>query len=281
MSGVTDAVGHVRRRRCRRTGPARPAPPGCRARAPGGCRRRPSPSAVADPSALDQREVGGVGDQELASVWVRSRTSSSPRCVGLAPTTTAPARAAASSQKTNSGTLSSRTATWKGPSPGWPRSQAARCGRPGHHLGVAQAQVARHQAERSSSARARTARRWCRVAEAGAGSGAASGGTSAGVTASPNVSDLGWKPHYWNTLHFSPSRVTVAGAPAERTAATVRRGRATPWNSGSSTPRACCRGTSSSTVRRPSTTASWTRWRSSWRPTRPASSTPGPPSTTS
>ena len=43
--------------------------------------------------------------------------------------------------------------------------------------------------------------------------------SSAGVTASPNVSDLGWKSHYWNTLHFNHARVTFAGTPAERTAA--------------------------------------------------------------
>ena len=49
------------------------------------------------------------------SVWERSRASSSPRWVGLPPTITAPASAAAPIQKTNSGTLSSMRATWKGP----------------------------------------------------------------------------------------------------------------------------------------------------------------------
>ena len=48
------------------------------------------------------------------------------------------------------------------------------------------------------------------------GAGPASDCASAGVTATPNVSELGRKAHYWNTLHFSRSRVTVAGAPAER-----------------------------------------------------------------
>ena len=81
------------------------------------------------------------------SVWVRSRTSSSPRCVGLAPTTTAPVRAAASSQKTNSGTLSNRTATWKGPGAGAAAQPGAPCRRRRDHLGVAQRDVARPQAE--------------------------------------------------------------------------------------------------------------------------------------
>jgi hypothetical protein len=35
----------------------------------------------------------------------------------------------------------------------------------------------------------------------------------------PKPCDLGRNPHYWNTLHFSPSRVTFAGALAEWTAA--------------------------------------------------------------
>ena len=146
------------------------------------------------------------------SVWVRSRTSSSPRCVGLAPTTTAPASAAPWSQKTNSGTLSKRTATWNGPS----RAPGLQPGGPGggpcDHLGVAQPQVAGHEPEA----------RVVGPGEHGAGDGL--GGlpppaASAEVTTTPNVSDLGWNPHYWNTLHFSPHRVTVAGTPAERTAA--------------------------------------------------------------
>ena len=81
----------------------------------------------------------------------------------------------------------------------------------------------------STSARARTAPVMVSAggADGAGGAGRAGGGgtpwdggcASAGVTASPNVSDLGWKPHYWNTLHFNQTRVTVAGAPAERTAA--------------------------------------------------------------
>ena len=69
-------------------------------------------------------------------MWERSRASSSPRWVGLPPTMTAPARAAAPIQKTNSGTLSSSRATWNGP--GW-RSDASSGGPLGlgrHHLVV-------------------------------------------------------------------------------------------------------------------------------------------------
>ena len=54
----------------------------------------------------------------------------------------------------------------------------------------------------------------------GAGSApAADGCDSVGVTTSPNIADQGRKSHYWNTLHFNQTRVTVARAPAERTAA--------------------------------------------------------------
>jgi hypothetical protein len=68
------------------------------------------------------------------------------------------------------------------------------------------------------------------------------GCASAGVTASPNIADQGWNSHYWNTLHFIrpvlPSLERRRNGPRHR-----RRGRATPWNSASSTPHACCPGT--------------------------------------
>src|SRR5690242_14820651 len=57
-----------------------------------------------------------------------SRPSSLPRRVGLMPTTVAPHKAAAPSSSQNSGTLSSNTPTWKGPSAGFCESRnAARC----------------------------------------------------------------------------------------------------------------------------------------------------------
>ena len=55
-----------------------------------------------------------------------SPASASPRRVGLIPTTTAPDRAAAASQKRYSGTLPSSTPTWGGSSPPSDPSRAAR-----------------------------------------------------------------------------------------------------------------------------------------------------------
>ena len=127
----------------------------------------------------------------------RSRASSSPRWVGFAPTTTAPTSAAASSQKTNSATLSSkhghveRAVDPLGSEPGRP------LGGPRHHLGVGQAQVAGHETEMvvvrslQDGPGNRLGRR-----ELSPASRALSGGSSAGLTASPNFSDLGWKAHY-------------------------------------------------------------------------------------
>ena len=169
-----------------------------------------------------QRQVGDSVTRSWHSVWVRSRTSSSPRCVGLAPTTTAPTSAAASSQKTNSGDVVEQHGdVERAVDP--PRPAARRpAGPPGPppRRGSAAGRRPRGR-DRWSSARASTARAIVSATGRRADIGP-SGGASAGVTASPNVSDLGWKAHYWNTLHFSPSRVTVAGAPAERTAATLR-----------------------------------------------------------
>ena len=50
------------------------------------------------------------------SAWRMSRASSSPRRVGLIPTTVAPANAAPPRRKRYSGTFSRRTPTWNGPS---------------------------------------------------------------------------------------------------------------------------------------------------------------------
>ena len=103
---------------------------------------------VADARSLHQGQVGGVGDRGTGTRCGTGRAPARRRGAwGWRPTTTAPASAAASSQKTNSGTLSSMRATWKGPSlapglqPGRPRR------RPGHHLGVAQPEVVGHQPE--------------------------------------------------------------------------------------------------------------------------------------
>ena len=55
-----------------------------------------------------------------------SAASSPPRLVGLMPTTAAPDSAAAPIQNRYSGTLSSRTPTWKGPVARRPATIAAR-----------------------------------------------------------------------------------------------------------------------------------------------------------
>src|SRR5581483_212360 len=103
---------------------------------------------------------------------------------------------AASSQKMNSGTLSSRTATWKEPGARRARSQAARVAAAATTSPWVRVRSPAMSPGRGSSARASTA--WAIV--------------SGCSIASPNRADLGRNPHYWNTLHFSPGRVTFAGS---------------------------------------------------------------------
>lgn len=73
---------------------------------------------------------------------------------------------------------------------------------PGHHFGVSQPQVRAKRPRELSSARASTAPALVSDSDAS--------------TADLYLSDLGWNHHYWNTLHFSPPTVSVAGTPPAR-----------------------------------------------------------------
>ncbi len=104
-----EVVGACRRAGCGRSGTSR---------------SRPSRSAA----------PGSSVTRSWQSVKRMSRASSSPRRVGLIPTTVAPASAAAPSHRRYSGTLSSRTPMWNGPGR---RSADARAAAPaalGHDL---------------------------------------------------------------------------------------------------------------------------------------------------
>ena len=79
---------------------------------------RSSPASVSAPASSDTTS--------WQSVWRTSCASSAPRRVGLMPTTAAPASAAPPIQYRYSGTFSSSTPTWNGPSRRASRNSAAR-----------------------------------------------------------------------------------------------------------------------------------------------------------
>ena len=81
---------------------------------------------------LDQGPVLGIGDQQLALGVGEVAGQLVAPVRGLPPTMTAPARAAAPIQKTYSGTLSSSSATWKGPGSAERRQHGGPLGL-GHH----------------------------------------------------------------------------------------------------------------------------------------------------
>jgi len=125
-------------------------------------RRRLAGSTVAPRRArsrgpsLEERKVRCTGHQELALRVdeVAHELVASVRRV--CPTTVAPARAAAWSQKTNSAELSESTATWNGPSPRCSASHAARAAASATTSQWRQLRCAVRRPGRSSSARAST-----------------------------------------------------------------------------------------------------------------------------
>ncbi len=212
-------VGHLRRVR-RRVGVERALRPAAVSSTSTRSLVRPtSPEGVADAGALHQGQVGRVGDQELA-LGVGQVAHQLVAAVGrVGPDHHGAGQGGRLEPEDELGHVVEHerdvegAVLPRGTQPGCPRR------RPGDHLGVAEAEVVRHQSEPVDVGQGR-GRRPVMVSVSGAGVATGSDGcASAGVTASPNVSDLGWKSHYWNTLHFNQTRVTVAGAPAERTAA--------------------------------------------------------------
>ena len=233
------------------------------------------PRAGAEVGAVDQREVGESVTRSWHSVWARSRASSSPRWVGLAPTTTAPGQGGRLEPEDELGHVVEEDGHVERARARGAGSQAAR-GR------------ARRPPRRGSGAGPRPRGR-ARRRRPGEPAPASRRGLR-GPSGPPVVRQLG-SPHLrtsltWDGTPNTGTRCTLdrpvlpSPEPGGSDRGTVERS-AAPWSSGSSTPSACCPGTARSTGRRPSTTASWTSWPSSWRPTRPGSSTPGPPSTTS
>ena len=174
-----------------------------------------APRVAPMPGPFTQRQVSRVRDQELA-LGVREVAAPARRPGGSGwrrPPPRPPAQPPRARRRTRARCRASR-----------PRGTDRRLARPAtkppaRRPGCTTSAWVRRRSpttrpSRVSPARASTAPVMVSGAPAGAAGGAtgAAGCVSAALTASPNVSDLGWNADYWNTLHFSPSRVTVAGS---------------------------------------------------------------------